>query len=348
MKRKMLAAVLTAAMVMSMAGCGAGNSGESKTETKARETEAAQSAKEDVTEAVSAAGGDAQKADGDKIVIGMTVGNLANEANVTYAEAAEAYAKTLDNVELLVLDGEASAENQVAQCESFIAQGVDCVIMQAYDAAGCMAGVEACNEAGIPVFASKTTVEDMDKVAAYVGSDDFTAGQIEMNHIAEKLGGKGNIVILEGPAGISAAILRNDGIQDVLTNYPDINTLYTQPANWNRDEGMQLMENWLQMGADIDAVVAHNDEMALGAYDAIVAAGKQEEIPVIGIDAISAAVESVKAGELCATVLQDGAAIGEKSVDVAVMLAKGEEVEKTYDIPYVLLTKDNITEYFPD
>ena len=343
--RKKLAVLIAAVMVCGLTACG----------TKTAQTEAPKTT-DAVTDAETAAAEDdkteasgteaAQEKSKDKIVIGMTVGNLANEANVTYAEAAKEYAATLENVELLVLDGEGSAENQVAQCESFVAQGVDCVIIQAYDAAGCMAGVEACNEAGIPVFASKTTVEDMSKVAAYVGSDDFSAGQIEMTYIAEQLEGQGKIAILEGPAGISAAILRNDGIKDILEQNPDIETVYTQPANWNRDEGMQLMENWLQLGTQIDAVVAHNDEMALGAYDAIAAAGMEGKIRVIGIDAIQAAVESVQADELDATVLQDGAAIGQKSIDVAIMLANKEEIEEVYDIPYVLITPENISDYF--
>lgn len=338
MRKKVVAAVLTIALVFTLGACGKSSS----------DTEAAISKEDNTTEETSTeetTSEVAEEGSDEKILIGMTVGNLANEANVVYADAAKAYADSLGNVELLVLDGEGSAETQVAQCESFVAQGVDAVIMQAYDAAGAMAGVEACNEAGIPVFASKTTVEDMEKVATYVGSDDFNAGVIEMTYIAELIGGKGNIVILEGPSGISAAMLRNDGIESVLEKYPEINVLYTQPANWNRDEGMSLMENWLQMGQDINAVVAHNDEMALGAYDAISDAGLQDKIPVIGIDAITAAVESVKAGELTATVLQDGVAIGEKSVDVAIMLANGETVDELYDIPYVLITPENLSDY---
>lgn len=333
--KKVISSVLAFTLMMSLSAC-ATKAEETKQTTVAVATEATVSMSTDAETT--------QEVSDDKIVIGMTVGNLSNEANVVYAEAAEAYAQSI-GVELLVLDGEGSAEKQVSQCESFVAQGVDAVIMQAYDAAGCVPGVQACIDAGIPVFASKTTIEDMSLVPTYVGSDDFNAGKIEMTYIAEQLGGKGNIVILEGPAGISAATLRNDGIQEILKSYPDIKVLYNQPANWNRDEGMQLMENWLQLGEQIDAVVAHNDEMALGAYDAISDAGLAGTIYVIGIDAITAAKESVINGEMDATVLQDGKAIGEKSVDVAIMLAKGETVDELYDIPFVLLTPDNIAEY---
>jgi ABC-type sugar transport system substrate-binding protein len=108
---------------------------------------------------------------------------------------------------------------------------------------------------------------------------------------------------------------------------------------------MSLMENWLQLDTQIDAVVAHNDEMALGAYDALVAAGKDKETLVIGIDGIEAAFKSVKEGGLKASILQDSKSIAEVSIDVALKLAAGETVESKYDIPYALVTIDNVDEY---
>jgi ABC-type sugar transport system substrate-binding protein len=109
---------------------------------------------------------------------------------------------------------------------------------------------------------------------------------------------------------------------------------------------MALMENWLQLGEKIDAVVGHNDEMALGAYDAIVDAGKAGQIKVIGIDAIDAAVASVKGGEMDATVLQDSYGIGKLGVEVALKLCKGETIDPIYNVDPVLLTPENIGEYF--
>jgi ABC-type sugar transport system substrate-binding protein len=140
-------------------------------------------------------------------------------------------------------------------------------------------------------------------------------------------------------------VLRNEGIYSVLDKYPDIAVVFTQPADWDRALAMDTMENWLQTGEEIKAVVAHNDEMALGAYDALVAAGLADQIPVIGIDAIPAALKSVSEGGLSATVLQDAVAIGEETVDVAVMLAKGEKVDELYDIPFVLITPDTVADY---
>ena len=245
-------------------------------------------------------------------------GNLANESNAICTDAAKAYAEE-NNVDFTLLDGQGSGENQVSQIETLIAQGVDCIIVQPYDAAACQVGVEAAIDADIPVLVTKTTIED-NSICPFVGQDDTVAGEMEMEWMAEQLGGKGNIVIIEGPTGISAAIQRND-------------------------EGMSLLETGLQEGKEIDGVVAHNDEMALGAYDAIADAGKAGEIKVIGIDAIDAAKKSVAAGELDATVLQDVETIGKKTVEVAIEMCKGEKVDDVYNVDPVLLTKDNIADY---
>ncbi len=282
----------------------------------------------------------------DTLTIAWVDGNQANESNAVCVDAAKAYAEE-NGIELLVLDGQGNGENQVSQVENVIQQGVDAIIVQPYDAAALQVGVEEAIEAGIPVLVTKTTIED-NSICPFVGQDDVVAGQMEMEWMAEQLDGKGTIVIIEGPTGISAAIQRNDGITQTLEKYPDITVLHTQPADWNRDEGMNLMETWLQEGEEINGVVAHNDEMALGAYDAIADAGKAGEILVIGIDAIDAAKASVAAGELDATVLQDVETIGKKTVEVAAAMANGEEVDDVYNIDPILLTSENIADYYTE
>lgn len=294
---------------------------------------------------MSASIGGMAQAQEDKIVIGLTDANMSNESNAIFSNAAIEYAKGLDNVELIVNDGEGDAEKQIAQCESFVAQGVDVVIISPYDYDAAVTAAQICKDAGIPVFVAKGLIADMSIVETYVGSDDFNAGVIEMEYIADLIEGKGNIVIIEGPTGVTGAVLRNDGIASVLKEYPDIKVLYSQPADWYRDQAMALMENWLQLGADINAVVAHNDEMALGAYDALEAAGLADSVPVIGIDGIQAAVESVGEGKLTASILQDSKTIAETAIDVAIKLANGEEIEKEYDIPYQVITADNYKDF---
>jgi ABC-type sugar transport system substrate-binding protein len=321
MKRKMMSMLLAAALGISLAACGSSDSGNDSAPSSSSKSDA----------------GD------DSYTIAWVDGNLANESNAVCTDAAKKHAESL-GINFQLLDGQGSGEKQVSQCETLIEQKVDCVIVQPYDAAACQVGVQECIDAGINVLVTKTTIED-NSICPFVGQDDVVAGEMEMQWVVDQLNGKGNIVILEGPTGISAAINRNDGIKNILAKYPDIKILNSQPADWNRDEGMALMETWLQTGQDIDAVVAHNDEMALGAYDAIASAGLEDKIKVIGIDAIDAAKKSVAAGELNATVLQDVESIADKTIDVALAMCKGEEVDDVYYIDPILLTSDNIGDY---
>lgn len=334
--KKALVIMLVCALLFSLVGCSSIPTADQESATK--ETVSAEA-----TVAPAEASAEETAAEEDSYVIGVTIPNMENESNAIYADAMQEYADSLGNVELLITDGAGLAEKQVAQCETFVTQGVDAVILCPYDAEGCMAAAQVCVDAGIPVFTSKAEISDQSIVNTYVGADDFAGGKMEMQYIADLLGGKGNICVIEGPTGISAAILRTDGINEVLKNYPDIKILYSQPADWDRAVAMQTMENWLQLGEEIDAVVAENDEMALGAYDAIKDLGL--EIPVIGIDAIEAALESVAAGELTATVLQDVKSIAIKAVDVAIMLAKGEKVEDHYYVDFILIDSTNIDQY---
>ena len=337
--KKIITLLLALTMILGMVAC--------SPNAPSTEGQGGEGSKEPAAPSESSDTGDKESSGSkEKLVIAWSDGNSANEHNAICTRIAKEHAESITDyeIEFILLDGKGSGEAQVAHCETFIAQGVDCVIVQPYDAAACQVGVEMVAEAGIPVMVAKATIED-NSICPYVGQDDTIAGEIEMKWIAEQLGGKGNIVILEGPTGNSAAIKRNDGIKNVLKDYPDIKVLYSQPGDWHREEGMALMENWLQMGEKIDAVVAHNDEMALGAYDAISDAGLAGEILVIGIDAIEAALKSVAAGELDATVLQDVENIARTAVDTAIRLATGEEVEKTIFIDPILVTKDNVNDY---
>lgn len=339
--KKLIALLLALVMVLGLVACASNSDTTTDTDKPAETTDTEDTTTD--TEDADTTEDDTAATDSDALTIAWTDGNLANENNAMCTDVAKAYAEEL-GINFILLDGEGNGENQVAHCETLIAQGVDCVIMQAYDAAACQAGVEMCIEAGVPVLCAKTMLED-NTLCPFVGQNDVDAGEMEMQWIADQLGGKGNIVVLEGPTGNSAAIQRNDGINNILANYPDINVLYTQTGNWNREEGMALMETWLQMGEQIDAVVGHNDEMALGAYDAIADAGKAGEILVIGIDAIQAAKESVAAGEMDVTILQDVETIAKTAIDTAVKMANGEEVEQFTYIAPVLLTKDTVGDY---
>ena len=276
-----------------------------------------------------------------KIVVGMTLYSLKNEFTVRLSNAAKKKAEEL-GVELKIYDGNYDPNTQISQVETMISDGVDAIILNPQDAKACAVAVDKAAAANIPVIGVNTRV-DSDKLVSYVGSKDVYAGELEMQAIADKLGGKGNIVILDGPLGQSAQLERSEGINNILAKYPDIKVLAEKTANWSRSEAMTVMENWLQAFDKIDAVVGENDEMALGARQAIEAKGL--DIPTIGVDGITDALNTVEKGTLIASIFQDGAGQGSKALEIAVSAAKGNTVDKEYWIDFEPVTKDNVAEF---
>lgn len=317
MKKKLLSVLMCTAMVVTLAaGCGAADKDAKKA-------------------------GSSDGESSDKIKIGMTLYSLKNEFTVRLANAAEAKAEEL-GVELVVYDGNYDPSTQISQVETMISDGCDGIILNPQDAEACAPCVDKGDAAGIPVVGVNTRVQS-DKLTSYVGSQDVKAGEMEMQKIADLLGGKGKIVIIEGPMGQSAQIERREGIQNILDKYPDIEVLAEKTANWSRSEGMTVMENWMQAFDQIDAVIGENDEMALGAREAIKAAGK--DIPAIGVDGITDALNAVENGDLVASIFQDGAGQGSKAVEVLVNAIKGEEVEENYWIDFEEVNQDNVAEF---
>lgn len=319
MKRKMkkavsvaLCAVMTAAMAM---GCGIADKDAKKDDSSA-ESEG-------------------------KVKIGITLYSLKNEFTVRIANAAEKKAEEL-GAELVVYDGNYDPSTQISQVETMISDGCQGIILNPQDAEACAPCVDKAAEAGIPVVGVNTRVES-DKLTSYVGSQDVTAGEMEMQKIADILDGKGKIVIIEGPMGQSAQIERRQGIQNVLDKYPDIEVLAEKTANWSRSEGMTVMENWLQAFDQIDAIVAENDEMALGAKEAVKAAGK--DIPAVGVDGITDALAAVESGDLLVSIFQDGAGQGSKAVEVLMDVIAGKDVEENYWIDFEEVNADNVAEF---
>lgn len=273
--------------------------------------------------------------------IGITLYSLKNEFTVRIANAAQEKAQEL-GYELVIYDGNYDPATQISQVETMISDGCAGIILNPQDAEACSPCVDKAVEAGIPVVGVNTRVNN-DALTSYVGSLDVTAGEMEMQKIADLIGGKGKIVIIEGPMGQSAQIERRQGIQNVLDQYPDIEVLAEKTANWSRSEGMTVMENWLQAFDQIDAVVSENDEMGLGAREAVKAAGK--DIPVVGVDGITDALNAVEAGDMIASIFQDGAGQGAKAVEVLVGVIEGGEAEDNYWIDFEEANKENIAEF---
>lgn len=279
-----------------------------------------------------------------RITIGISYQNLQNEFIINIQDAVRAEAKKLD-VDLVEADGQGKAENQISQVEDFITRGVDAVILNPYDKEGSAHAVDLAVQAHKPIVVVNAIVSNLDKANAYVGSEDAEAGKIAAQRIMDVLHGKGNIAVIHGPNGHSAEVQRSDGIRQVLAKYPDAKIVVEQTANWDRAQALNLMENWLASGQKIDAVIAQNDEMALGALKAIEAAGKQNDIAVIGIDAIPDALKAVADGKMVGTVFQDAKGQGTEAVDLAVQLAQGKQVKHDNYIPFQLVTRENVASF---
>ena len=196
-------------------------------------------------------------------------------------------------------------------------------------------GKEKSVEAGIPVITVDRS-SNGGEVVSFIASDNMAGGMMAGEFIVEKLGGKGKVVELEGVSGTSAARERGEGFNKAIEG-TDIEVVAKQTADFDRLKGLEVMENILQSQPEIDAVFAHNDEMALGALEAIKASGR--EIMVVGFDATDDAVAAVEAGEMAATVAQKPALIGSMGVETAMKVLNGESIEASVPVELKLVVK---------
>lgn len=285
--------------------------------------------------------------DKNKIVIGVTLQDLSNEFITMLNDSLLKKSKEYQNIELIIDDAEAKPDKQVAQMEGFITQRVDAIILNPADANALIPTVESALKARIPVI---TLSSDISKNVGQIwsGSDNYSAGVLEAEYIAKKLKGKGNIAIIRGPMGHLAEIERYKGYRSILDKYPNIKIVYDQSANWQREQAMALMEDWLQMDVPIDAVLSQNDAMMLGALEAIEELkeqGEKVEMVTAGIDAIEEALDAIKAGRMDATCFQDSRGQAFASIEMAIKAAKGEKTQDTV-IPFELVTRENVDGYY--
>jgi putative xylitol transport system substrate-binding protein len=247
-----------------------------------------------------------------------------------WSAALEQHPSVVDgSVEVTVFDGRYDALVQQEQFETMITEGYDAIIFVPIDIEAGAAAVQAAADAGIPVIGSNTRVNS-DLLTAYVGSNDVESGRMEAEYVLGEIGcesGAG-VVIIEGPIGQSAQIQRLEGNQQALAECPSIQVLEQQTANWSRAEAQTLMENWLTTHGDaIKGVIGQNDEMALGAIEAIKGAGLNvEDFAIAGIDGITDALNAVKAGEM-QSILQDANAQAQGALDLAIFHASGQPAD---------------------
>ena len=266
--------------------------------------------------------------------IGLSVSTLNNPFFVTLSEGAEEKAKEL-GVELITVDAGDDSAKQANDIEDLISKKIAVLIVNPVDSDAAAPAVEDAIDAGIKVIAVDRIVNGVD-VDCSIASDNVLGAKLAAEYLVEHAGEGAQTAELEGVNGASATIDRGEGFHSVADEKLDV--VASQTANFNRAEGMTVMENMLQANPDIQCVFAHNDEMALGAVEAI----GDKEIYVAGFDANDDAIEAVKAGTMVATVAQQPDLMGSTAVETACALMAGEEVEKSLPVEVSLITKDNV------
>lgn len=269
----------------------------------------------------------AASAAGEKI--GLVVSTQNNPFFVTLKEGAVKKANEL-GYELIVLDSQNDPSKELGNVEDLLVKGVDVLLINPTDSDAVVSSVRAANRSKIPVVTLDRAANG-GKVVSHVASDNVLGGEVAGNYIVEKLGGKGKVVELEGIPGTTAARDRGEGFNKAIVGKLDV--VAKQAADFDRTKGLTVMENILQAQPEINAVFAHNDEMALGALKAIESSGRKNVI-VVGFDATDDAVAAVKDGKLSATVAQKPAEIGAIGVEVADKIIKKQPVQE--NVPLLL------------
>lgn len=245
-------------------------------------------------------------------------------------------------------DAQGDIVKQLNHIQNFTAQKVSAIIINPVDTASTPNLTKFATAAGIPlVYVNRKPQEEtLPKGVYYVGSDENVSGKLEGEAVARLLNGKGKVVVMMGELGDAATRLRTEGVEKVVAQYPDMKIVEKQAAKFQRIDAINLMNNWLVSGVEMDAVVANNDEMAIGAIMALQQAGKDpKKLVIAGIDATQDALTEMQKGNLDITVFQDARGQGKGAVETAVKVTKGEKADAFVWIPFELVTKDNYKEF---
>ncbi|MCG9728407.1 ribose ABC transporter substrate-binding protein RbsB [Shewanella sp. Isolate13] len=266
--------------------------------------------------------------------IAIVLSTMNNPFFVTMKDGAEAKAKEL-GYKLIALDSQNDPSKELANVEDLTMRGVKAILINPTDALAVTNAIRTANRANIPVLTLDRTAERGD-IVSHIASDNIAGGELAGQFIAEQLGANAKVIQLEGIAGTSAARERGEGFDNAIKAY-DLNMLSSQPADFDRSKGLNVMENMLAANGDVQAVFAQNDEMALGALRAIEAAGKQ--VMVIGFDGTDEGIAAVRRQQLSATVAQQPELLGATAIATADRLLKGQVVEKSIPVALKIITQ---------
>lgn len=321
MEKRMLSLLMAGTMALSVVACGQSNTSGSDTG--------------------SSSAGSSQSSD-DDIKIALLMSHQTNAFTTAVTEGAVAAGAEL-GIQVDVFDGGQDQAKQSSQIEQCISLGYDGILVEPISVDGIAPAVKLANDANIPVITTIQRMTQQELAVSFCGGNDANAGKLQMEMAMEEIGGTGNIVVLYGPMGSDAQLIRKEGYDIVLAEYPDVNIVFEDTANWTTEEALSKMETWLQTGTEINAVVAQNDSMALGAIKAVEDAGM--EIPVFGVDAVPEGIEAVAAGRMAGTVSQNAKGQGILGVNTMYQYLTGETIEEINYTECIWVTAANVAEY---
>ncbi|MCX7951553.1 MAG: ribose ABC transporter substrate-binding protein RbsB [Clostridiales bacterium] len=267
--------------------------------------------------------------------IGMVISTLNNPFFVSMKEGAEKKAKEL-GYEVIILDSQNDASKERSNVEDLVQQGIAVLIINPTDSDAVANSISVAKDKNIPVITVDRAANGVD-VSCHIASDNVAGGKLAGQFILDTLGGKANIVELQGIPGASATRDRGKGFHEVVDGKDGVKVVASQSADFDRQKGLNVMENIIQANPNFDAVFAHNDEMALGAIKALTAANKK--VLVVGFDGTPDAVTAVQNGEMAATIAQQPDVMGSLAVENAVKFIKGEQVEKQIPVDLKVIKK---------
>ena len=302
-----------------------------------------------------AAGGDAASADATTEApadaaaeggykIALIQQHQTNAFQIAVTEAAEAKAKEL-GVDLTILSADQDAAKQISQIEQCTSEGYQAILFEPVDPDGLGDAAQAAADKGVIMINVISACTDWENhgISALSCGDNVTAGETEMQHVADLLGGKGNIAILTGPSGDAGGLQRLEGYENILKNYPDM-VQVVEPADcqWDTAAAQGTVESWLS-AYDLNAIICENDGMAVGAGNA---AGADSGIIITGVDGTPDGFEAIKDGRITGTVSQDGGAMAANGIEAACKLIDGETLESnTIITTNIWIDKENVADY---
>lgn len=308
--KKLVSLLLSMLMICSLAGCGIVIDGEG--------------------------GSTGSKASGASGAIGLSISTQNNPFFVTLAEGAKKAAKQA-GVPLTVVDASDDATKQVSDIEDLVSKNVSVLIVNPVDSDAVTGAVEAAIAKGVRVISVDRVVNGVD-IDCQIASDNVAGAELATQYIVDTLGENVKTAELVGTSGASAAIDRSQGFHHIADK--KLKVVASQTADFDRTQGMTVMENMLQADSSIQAVFAGNDEMALGAVEAI--SGAKKDVLVVGFDATDDAIEAIRQGRMGATIAQQPDLIGSTAVENAIRLTKGESIPKEIPVEVTLITKDTV------